>query len=107
MEEMIQGAEIQFGRKKLIVPPLTFGLLRKLEPQLELLNSADKTTTIADQKYIDAMFDIIHAALQRNYPNMARSEIEENLDLGNVRTIMSAITVRSGLTSSGEATPGR
>jgi hypothetical protein len=104
-EQLVEGVEIKIGRKTFIVPPLTFGLLKKLKPQLELLSTVDASATELSDDKMNAMVDVVHAALMRNYPNLARADLEDDLDIGNVPKIMEAITLNSGLKRLGEANP--
>ena len=105
-DDLIEGVEMKIGRQTLIVPPLNFKSLRRLRPQISLLGALDANAAEMSDEAVDALFEIIHTALRRNYPNLAREQIEEDLDIANAPKIITAIMNSAGLTRSGEAKPG-
>jgi hypothetical protein len=80
-EKLIDGVEMKLGRETYMVPSLTFKQLKQLEPQIRQLQSIGANGNELTQEQVDAVIDIAHTALKRNYPNMARQEVEDFLDL--------------------------
>ncbi len=105
MEDMIDGVEIKLGRKALIVPPLNFKALQRLRPQIKLLAGIGVGGEEITDEQLDAVYEVVHTALLRNYPNMSREDLTDSLDLGNVGLVLKAIMSGSGLTPSGEVRP--
>jgi hypothetical protein len=104
MSDLIDGVAVKFGRRELIAPPLTFQALKRLKPQQVILKSMrDAGGEEFTEEQFDALVTIVHTALKRNYPNMPREEIENDLDLANCKAIMNAIMNASGLVQPGEA----
>lgn len=102
-DDLVEGTPIKIGRQVLIVPALNFKALRALKPKLAILTALKVSDEVTDEVH-EAMLDIVHTALRRNYPNMSREEIEEGFDLSNRDRIIKAVMGQSGLTQSGEAT---
>lgn len=103
-DELVEGTPVKIGRQVLIVPALNFKSLRTLKPKLALLSALSPTDGVTDEVQ-EAMLDIVHTALKRNYPNLSREELEEGFDLTNRDRIIKAVMGVSGLTQSGEAKP--
>jgi hypothetical protein len=90
---MIPGVKISMGGAEYEVPPLTLGALRRLQPKIKHLTSSDVTT----DEVMDAICEIVHTALSRNYPDMPAERVPELIDLGNRDSIISAVMGGSGL----------
>src|SRR5271157_4435277 len=99
---MIPGITIAMGGNDWVVPPLTLGQLRRLMPVV------DKITVGADMgdEAIAAVSEIVAAALSRNYPDMTPQRVEDLLDLGNARWVVSAVLTGSGLKPAGAMPAG-
>lgn len=92
---MIPGTKIQMGGNDFLVPPLTLGQLRRLQPKIKLIGSLSGADVGDDQ--VDAIGEIVSAALSRNYPDMTPERVLDLLDLGNARDVISAVLGASGL----------
>jgi hypothetical protein len=102
--QLIDGVSIRMGGRDWIVPALTFGQIKRLRGRLEILPTEPGVLSGAQ---IDAIIDVVHAALARNYPAVTVDEVGEHLlDLGNMATVIKAIMTGSGLVPSGEAEAG-
>lgn len=98
---LIEGVKITLGGREFVAPPLNFRALRRLTPHFSALTTMGAVPT-DDQ--IDVVIDIVLAALNRNYPDLVRDELEELLDLANLSVALQAILGASGLEkTSGEA----
>ncbi len=96
VNNLIDGELIKIGGKEFVMPPLNFGRLKKLKPELEILRAADNCNTL-ENEVLDAEITIIHSALTRNYPDITREQVEDLIDLRNVHSIMPAVMAQSGL----------
>lgn len=104
MSALIDGVSIKVGVKEYIVPALNFKHIRTLMPKIQELTNIDATMS---EEQMDNVFTVIHAAISRNYPEINKEFLEENIDLNNVKPIMNAIMGQSGLVkTSGEAQAG-
>lgn len=86
-----RGVEIQLGGRDFIVPALTLGQLRTLQPRLDGLGTAPQSEQMA------TMLDAIHAAVARNYPEIDQAELEGLIDLSDLQTVFAAVMGISGL----------
>ena len=91
-----QGAEVDLGGTVYTVPPLALKDLRRYAPQLKALKTDDSgvPTDISD---LDLILDLSLAALRRNYPELAKADLEEIVDLGNFAALSLAVFGQSGL----------
>lgn len=104
MSLLIDGVSIKIGVKEYIVPALNFKQIRTLMPKIQQLTNIGATM---NDEQMDNVFTVIHAAISRNYPEINKEFLEENIDMNNVRPIINAIMGQSGLVkASGEATAG-
>jgi hypothetical protein len=100
MTAKIPGIIISMGGEDFVVPPLNLGQLRRLMPQVRQLTEIGSSM---DEAQIDALLQIVTAALQRNYPETTIDQVEGLIDLGNARDVLTAILTGSGLRTRGEA----
>jgi len=89
------GQEVKLGAKKYIVPSLSVKQAKLLWPQILEL---DKGITIENlpTKW-EIAIPIIHAALKRNYPNLSQEEVEEFVDIKNLRQLLLIVSGQSGI----------
>jgi len=102
---LIDGFSLQVGGQEYIIPPLNFSAIKRFQKNgtFEIANGASGSL---DAEKTDAMIDLIHAAMTRNYPDMTREEVEDVLDMGNMATIINAVMGRSGMVAAGEVLAG-
>lgn len=89
MTELLDGVTVKIGRREFIVPPLNIKSLKraaKLAPVMEG----------GGEESFDACVDVIHMAVVRNYPDVTRDELEEELDSTNLPTVVNAVLEASG-----------
>jgi hypothetical protein len=92
----IQGVEEDFGvagGQKYIVPPLSLGSLELLQDRLEALQKDSPTSPESIRTIIDAT----HAALLRNYPDLARETVANLIDVSNMHDVMASVLDIAGL----------
>jgi hypothetical protein len=90
---MISGITIAMGGHDYVVAPLTLGQLRRLAPKIEALRPGASDS----EQVMDAICEIVHAALSRNYPDIPPERVPELIDLGNRDQIIKAVLGGSGL----------
>lgn len=88
----VKGIPFDFGTETLIVPPLSLGALEQLQDRL-----TDMREDIADPEYIGTVIDALHAALQRNYPDITREQVADLVDLSNMQEVMACAMDVAGL----------
>lgn len=95
---IIAGIEIDLGGEEFVVPPLNFKALRA---HMETISGITTGVPLSSEQ-IDKSVAIILAAMQRNYPDMTEAELEERLDMANIKIILPAILGASGIKRAGE-----
>ena len=86
---LIDGVMVRIAGQNYLLPPLNLKQIKKYAPVLEGLRP--------DLTSIDAIVDVVHASMSRNYPDITKEQLEEMLDLGNVKVVLEAVTSASGL----------
>jgi hypothetical protein len=97
---MIDGQKIRLGGEDWVVPPLTLGQIKRLAPQIALLDDAGLPHKLTAAQ-MDALAEIVAAALSRNCrpddrPPTAEAVLEL-LDAGNATAAYVAVLMASGL----------
>ncbi len=105
---MIEGTKIKLGEKEYIVPALSFGQLKRLAPDLaKLAEFKLKDAEMPGSDTLGAVVNLIHTAIKRNYPEATVEDVEDGLDMRNMKEVVLAIMGQSGLTQQpGEAQAG-
>lgn len=93
--KMIDGKAINLGGTEYIVPPLSLGHVRRLQKDIERINQLDARSL--DDDAVDTMLKIILTGVSRNYPEMTKEQLEDLIDLGNMREVTQAVLGVSGL----------
>jgi hypothetical protein len=96
---MIEGVPVMLGGREFILPPLSLGFIRR---NWAMLQGMDK---LSGEDSLSASITVLHAALSRNYPELAKEELEDLLDMRNIAAVMDALKNVSGF-AAGEVTPG-
>jgi hypothetical protein len=97
------GAKVRIGGKEWIIPALSLGQIRRLKEKISGLSNLSSMMT---DEQVNDVCEIVHTALKRNYPDLALAEVEDMVDLGNMRNVIQAVMGQSGLVSTGEAGAG-
>jgi hypothetical protein len=106
-DALVDGIDVKVGREVLTVPALNFKALRRLKPSLDILKGIDRNASDLTDEQFDAIVHIVHTAIRRNYPNMSIEDLEEGLDMSNLKPVIDAVMANSGMKPSGEARPGQ
>lgn len=87
-----KGPEVTLGGTVYVVPPLSFGALEDVRERMQLI--ADGSAS--DPMHLQAAFvDVIHAALLRNYPDLPRATVRDNIDWDTAPAIFQKVMERS------------
>ena len=89
--DLLDGVTMRIGRLDYVVPPLNLRGVKRaqaLAPQFEGEGTAS----------IDAGIEVIWLALMRNYPEVTREQLEEDIDLGNLEQLVHAVLKIAGFT---------
>lgn len=88
----VKGIPYDFGGRVLVIPPLSLGAMEQLQGRL-----ADLDESSISPEYIGTVIDAVHAALQRNYPEMKREDVAGMIDLENMQEVMACTMDVAGL----------
>jgi hypothetical protein len=92
-----EGVPVALGGGTYIVPPLSTGAMRRMADDIDKLGSSD--SAVAEQERATR---VIHAALVRNYPELAIETLEELIDAHNVKDLLAAVFGQSAVAPVGE-----
>jgi hypothetical protein len=87
---MIDGKTVHMAGTDWVIPPLNFKALRRFRDELG-------TMTAEALAGSGKIIEIIHAAMQRNYPDLTLEHVEDMVDMGNVMEVTEAVLAISGL----------
>ena len=101
---MIAGTEVKIGEESFTMPPLP---IAGVKAYLALIGDREKFTAMSAMDVVDRWIGFLLMALKRNYPDMTAEKISENLDLAQVREMLTELRIVSGLENRapGETTP--
>jgi hypothetical protein len=100
---MFEGAKVRLGEKFYFVPALTLKDVRLLGEKIQSLRSG---IALGGDEKRDTLIEVIHTAMQHNYPEMSREYLEGIITLRNINELVTAVMGQSGLYESGEAEAG-
>jgi hypothetical protein len=99
-----EGEPFKLGGKWYIIPSLSTKRARQLWPKIRGLNQGITEETLPE-KHHDAV-EVIHAAISRNYPDVTFDEIDELVDMNNMKSLLLIVSGQSGLSVPGRAPAG-
>lgn len=94
VKQTFDGVEVSLGGKPYVIPPLSLKLIRKYQSQLQTIGVIKG---VPGPEQLDLIFDILHDAILRNYPDMTKDTLEELVDITNMPILFKAIMGQSGL----------
>jgi len=94
-EVKYEGTKVKLGGVEYVVPSLSVKQARALWGDILSMDEGITKENLPD-KYA-AMLKVIHAALTRNYPDVKLEEIEEHVDVANIRDLVRIVCGRSGV----------
>lgn len=74
---LFPGLEVTLAGVQYTLPPLSFGAYKRQKERLRQIAEGGFSDPVQLQ---DALTDVVHAALQRNYPDLPRETVEDALD---------------------------
>lgn len=100
---LIEGNKLIISGREFVIPPLTLRSLKRLQPQLASLRVMSDMPT---PEQIDAMSEVVLAAINRNYPEVTLEDLLDLIDLGNMSAVFQSVLSVSGFVKAapGEAT---
>lgn len=93
--KLIDGVKLNLGGVEYVIPPLSLGAVRRLMPKIEKLTGNVDITAMSGE-LLDAIAEIICAAMQRNYPDMTQEKVLDVLDMKNMGQVIGAVLGQSG-----------
>jgi hypothetical protein len=87
--ELLDGVTLRIGRRDYVVPPLNLRGVKRVQALAPALNSEGPES-------IDAGIEVIQMAVSRNYPDITREQLEEDIDLGNLEGLVKAVVQIAG-----------
>ncbi len=90
---LFKGPTVVLGGTDYVLPPLSFGALEDCQERLRLIAEGSGAS---DAMQLQAAFvDVIHAALVRNYPDMPRAVVRDNVDWDTAPQLFRLVMERS------------
>lgn len=107
MAELFDGVKVRIGRQDFIVPALSIRQVKRFRPVLSTMGRFAAGGEPSDQE-LDALTEMLHAALSRNYPDLTVDQLGDMIDLRSLPELIKAIVARTELeaTKPGEAGEG-
>ena len=94
----IPGTLVNLGGVDFVMPPLNLDQVQQFE---EIMPKLGQKPTLREN--MEEALPVIHAALSRNYPDLAIEDLRPMLDLGNFAEACAAVAKSSGFVA---AKPG-
>ncbi len=98
--QTLAGTKFVLRGVERVIPPINLRQLRELRAEFATLRATQQQVSdsgLLSDEAIAAMQKIVAAALSRNYPGYSVEEAEQDIDLGNLAEIFSAVVGQSGL----------
>lgn len=95
----VAGIVLVFNGREVIVPGLSLSQVRQNRPLLSSFIEAEKLAAENPDSALDSFSTIttvVQLALSRNYPDVTEAEVENSLDLNNVKEWVAAVMGQSG-----------
>jgi hypothetical protein len=83
---MIPGNEIELGGEVYTLPPLSLGDVERHQARVKAGEDSPATLIV----------DAVHAALKRNYPDLDRAVVADNLDIATMGHFMNLVMDSTG-----------
>lgn len=96
-EPRFAGEVVTLGGTAFTVPPLSLAGLKAVLPKIQQIAVSPEGDVTDALEHLDALFDICHAALRRNYPQLARESLDDLIMPGEFQPLVNAVIRQSGL----------
>ena len=91
---MITGIPFDFGNgQEYIIPALSLGALQVYGERIAKVDGR----FLEEPSQLDTILTVALAAINRNYPEMTRSDLEELVDISNVMAVWQCVMDAGGL----------
>jgi len=90
MDVKVEGFDILLGGKLYCLPPIPLVKVAKVARMLHGGN------VIQDELYVESLVDAIFWSLERNYPDIVRADVADNLDMVNFKSVLEAFMMING-----------
>lgn len=97
------GQLVKLGQREYVIPSLSTRQARALWPLILDINQGITLENIPEKH--EKILKLIHAAISRNYPDVKIEDLEDDVDLTNIRTLQMIVIGQSGLAASPGAQP--
>jgi hypothetical protein len=87
------GAWVRIGDEEYRVAPLGFRALQELGDKIMSLKDMQQIPT---REQMGVVIEIVHSAMQRNYPSMTAEQVIDMLDVGNFSPVLNSVMGASG-----------
>lgn len=94
---MVDGKSINLGGQDYVLPPCPLSGLAKLGDRLKLIGTG------MSEEAIESLTDGIFFSLRRNYPEIKREFVHDNIDLLNIHAVVDAFIAVNGFQKAVEA----
>jgi hypothetical protein len=94
MAGTLDGVKVKLSGREFVIPPLSLRSLKSLGAKIKMVAIIDGVPT---DEQTDAIVDIIFEAMKRNYPDIAKDELLDLVDLSNLMEVFPAVLAMSGL----------
>ena len=94
----IDGVAITLAGEAYTLPPLPLARMPKIKT---LMNGGDSMS----EEFVNALVDAIWWSLQRNYPDIVREAVSDNVDLKNWKIVLDAFMNTNGFAPVAGAQP--
>lgn len=103
----VEGTEVRMNGMLFEIPALNFRQVRKMKDTLKDLRLPSSAAAMgaggeAEDEALTKFFEVIHAAMSRNYGNLKLEDLDELIDLNNLVKVVQAVMNVSGLVRLGE-----
>lgn len=92
--DFYEGEAIRIRGKEYIVPGLSLGQIERYADKIESISAGSGKLS---KEMVEAVIEITHAAISRNYPEIKPEDIKDMLDMRNMKTVLEAVMGASGL----------
>lgn len=82
--ELIEGTPLKIGRREYIVPALNLKGVRRVQKLLPIIQDPEHP------EFFDSAVEMLHLAVVRNYPEVTKGQLEEDVDLNSLDKLLTA-----------------
>lgn len=99
------GHKVKLGDAEFEIPSLSLGQIKRLSGEVALMSRLQPNSPMTPE-LMETFITVVHAAMSRNYPDVGREWLEDNIDLANVMDVVNAVMNVSGFIRNKNAAVG-